>query len=112
MAQGRTALNYAFGPGAMLRLILMFCLLAGGAGAQQSCGPRSVIVENLREKYNERSRAGGVINHIELVEIWWSDATGAWTLMQTNVFGFSCVMASGSHFRLFVEEKEPPGDDG
>ncbi len=65
------------------------------AQAQMACGPRDSVIEKLGDQYGETRRGGGLAGPTAIVEIWASEATGTWTIIQTTPNGFSCIVAAG-----------------
>lgn len=64
-----------------------------------NCANRSMVVERLQSKYNERLAAGGLQEIGEshaIVEVWASQKTGTFTVMLTRPDGTTCVMATGT----------------
>lgn len=85
----------------MKRLIVtaLAALLACPASAQGAkCLPRTVLVEDLRNKYNERLSGGGLQNPQQLLEVWVSPESGSFTVFITRVDGLACIMATGKHW--------------
>lgn len=76
-------------------LTLSLCVLvAGPAGAQQTCWPRAMAVETLSERFAERPVAEAIsLDGGYIIEVWASEA-GTMTVLITGVTG------AGVDFRL------------
>jgi hypothetical protein len=70
------------------------------------CGNRDDFIKTLADKYNETSRAMGIANRINVVEIFVS-AKGTWTIMVTQPTGLTCIIAAGVGYT-----PSPPGIAG
>ena len=82
-------------------LLAAFIALHGApAAAQGSCGDRAAMVRKLDAMYGEVRRGFGLSNGI-LLEVWASEATGTFTILQSYTTGVSCVVAAG---RRWVDE--------
>jgi hypothetical protein len=68
---------------------------ANPAQAQFPCGDRADFIKTLADKYKETSKALGIANQTNLVEIFTS-AKGTWTIMVTQPTGKACIIAAGS----------------
>ena len=68
------------------------------AQAQMLCDMRDSVVAKLGDKYAEVRRGGGMAGPKVIFEIWASDATGTWTILQTHPDGTSCIMAVGNNW--------------
>ena len=75
--------------------ILPFCLIlssAGAASADAICMPSAEMEASLIDWYAEAPVDGAVR---EDAQMWASDATGTWTLVEYRENGLSCVLAQG-----------------
>jgi hypothetical protein len=73
--------------------------LAAGPGQPSEngvppCGPRAQIVQAMKQIFDERPQARGLISSNELFEIFVSPQ-GTWTMLVTNPHGISCIAAAG-----------------
>lgn len=64
------------------------------------CNTRKAFIEELRSSYNESILFLGLINPYTGVELYVNKETGSWTLLNTNIQGRSCIIASGYTFQL------------
>ena len=69
------------------------------AQAQTVCGQRDSVVAKLAEEFGETRRGGGLAGPTAIIEIWTSEATGTWTILQTTPAGFSCIVAAGDNWQ-------------
>ena len=67
--------------------------------AQVICPPRSVLVEHLKEKYNEEPLAFGLNNDGRVLELFGTPGGKTWTMLITDARGMSCVVTSGENWR-------------
>lgn len=68
------------------------------AAEQQPCGPRDEIVASLTADFGEKPKAMGLQQGESLMEIFASEQTGSFTVLQTDPEGRSCVVAMGSNW--------------
>jgi len=81
-------------------LILAGALAVGtnAASAQyQYCVEHGDLVAHLREQFQERQFAFGLIGHMAIMEVYVADS-GSWTIIVTDVAGRSCIVAAGEHW--------------
>lgn len=79
-------------------------LVAGQLRAgEATCLTREELVARLAADYGETRRAIGLSAPDRLVELFVSDATGSWTIAQTDATGRSCLLAFGDHFAAVPE---------
>ena len=93
-------------------LIIAAALIAGmatAAQAQMVCDTRDSIVEMLGKVYGEVRRGGG-LGGGNLLEIWVSEATGTFSILQTYPSGFTCIVAAGDGWHDYTAELIPTGD--
>jgi hypothetical protein len=85
-------------------LVLGAAALAPPVLAQSTttCMPRSVLTQQLTQKYNESLTGGGLQNPQQLLEIWSSPETGSFTVFITRANGLSCVVATGQNWQSNV----------
>ena len=67
--------------------------------AQTACADRDDLVANLETRYGEAFAGGGLQNAQQIVEVWFSEEQGTWTVLMTRADGRSCIMASGTNWR-------------
>lgn len=93
---------------AMLIVFTMLPLSAQGQGV--NCGSRSLIVARLGTQYQERQLGAGLRDTNTILELWVSDNSGTWSALLSYADGTTCVMATGSYWRM--PETTPPGVPG
>lgn len=76
--------------------ILAASATALSAQSEPKCGERDKLITELGQKFGEQLSAGGLTGPTKLLEIWNSEDTGSWTILQTDADGQSCIVASGS----------------
>jgi hypothetical protein len=64
------------------------------AEQQNTCGPRSQIVDQLGSEFKERQQAVGYVNDKAVLELFVS-SKGTWTLIATGTDGSSCLLSAG-----------------
>jgi len=64
------------------------------AHAQLVCGGHSDVVAGLAQAFQQRQIGYGVVGQAAIVEVYVS-ASGAWTMLITDVRGRSCILATG-----------------
>jgi len=84
----------------MILRLATICSLFASPIAAQECGPRDIIVARLQTLFQERKRASGLISHLEIMEVW-ASKTGSWTVLRSNIYGYSCVIVTGKNFGLW-----------
>ncbi|MEM6891208.1 MAG: hypothetical protein AAF636_24210 [Pseudomonadota bacterium] len=80
--------------------------------AQAACADRDDLVANLETRYGEEFAGGGLQNAKQILEVWFSEEKGTWTVLMTRADGRSCIMASGTNWRDPSEVKLPKGVPG
>ena len=75
------------------------------ADAQFHCGPRKIITQQLKEKFQESSGGMGLSKGV-LFEIWSAPATGTFTILTTTPQNISCIMAAGKDWSFQIIEDE------
>ncbi len=98
----------------MSRLILISVaigmLAASAAFGQTSCAPIEQVHQRLADKWGERRMSAGLQNQSRVFEVWVNEETGTWTILLSRANGTSCIMASGTNYRVFEDEDlEPTG---
>lgn len=86
----------------LLMLALMFIsalLSARPALAQQACGDRTAILDNLAGQYSEAPQAMGLSADGTVVEVLVS-SSGSWTILISHPNRVSCLAATGEHWEL------------
>ena len=86
----------------LISAALVFGMAANGPPAlAQTCAPREVIVERLKNTFDERLSSAGLQSGqpVDLViEIWSSQNTGTFTILMSHPKGVSCMVASGRDY--------------
>ena len=67
---------------------------ASSAPAQNQCGVRQELVQQLDAQFGEKPAATGQVDQQSMVEIFVSDQ-GTWTILVTGTDGGSCIIATG-----------------
>ncbi len=94
-----------FTPGALAATLIAGAAVATPVSAQAvSCGERQVMLNTLKDRYQENRTAYGITADGRLLEIF-SGPSGSWTLLMTQPGGKSCLMSSGEGWRHIIEEK-------
>ena len=83
----------------MTAIVIGSMWFAAAAQAQMVCGTRDSVVARLSEDYGETRRGGGLADPLAIFEIWASDETGTWTILETTPDGFTCIMAVGTDWQ-------------
>lgn len=68
------------------------------AAAQQICGERAAIIDQLRRDFNETPSGQGLASNGAVVEFL-SSASGSWTMLVTFPSGATCLLAAGDSWR-------------
>lgn len=76
----------------------------------RNCGPRSIFVENLAEKYQETRQSIGLAANNTVLEVFANLETGTWTILITSANGVTCAAASGGEFSLTATAPAPTGE--
>ena len=82
----------------MASVIVLVCFPAFSAQAQPICGTRHQVLKLISDGYGETQQKIKVINSREIFEMWASEETGSWTILKTNLDGFTCVAETGSYW--------------
>lgn len=82
------------------------------AQAQIPCGPRTALVDVLTETRGEQRVAGGLQNSQRMIEIWASAETGSFSILLTFADGSSCLLGTGTHFRILPVMPQAEGVHG
>lgn len=101
----------------LLALSLTFGMAALAPPAHAvSCAQRDTVVERLKTKFSEQLTVGGLQGSQNtaqsVVEIWASDETGTFTVLLTNAYGVSCIVAAGTDYFEAEPVPEPEGTAG
>ncbi len=75
-------------------------LTSASIQAQTACAPRDTLVANLSERFGETLTSGGLSGPTKLLELWTGES-GSWTILMTDAFGTSCIVASGRNWTEF-----------
>ncbi len=78
-------------------LIGAVALTAWPASAQQVCGERTAILDQLKREFNETPSGKGMASNGAVVEFLSSDA-GTWTMLVTFPSGSTCLLAAGDNW--------------
>lgn len=78
-----------------MRYAMLGLLISTQAAAQQVCGARKDIIEQLGKQFGETSRFEGINNAGEYLEILLSTKSGTFTLIATRPGGLTCVVDAG-----------------
>ncbi len=84
---------------AIVGVVMGASLIAPAASAQDvpPCGPRAQLVQAMKQMFDERPHATGLMSSSELFELFVSK-DGTWTILVTNPHGISCIAAAGENF--------------
>lgn len=94
-----------------LSLGLAGMILATQAGyAAPQCAKRTMVLDQLGQKYGETRRGMGVAANNTVMEMFASDTSGSWTIIVTLPDGMSCLVASGQGYESVAEELPASGD--
>jgi len=74
------------------------------ASARPPCIDRSVVIERLEQRYQEKSVSLGIAENGHVVEVLTSP-TGTWTIIITAPGGKTCFIASGNHWMNIKQVK-------
>ena len=86
---------------------------AGMSAAQTNCAERDAMTGALASKYGESFAGGGMQSSTRIIEVWFSEEKGTWTILMTRADGTSCVMAAGTDWRSMAPGiAEPAGVPG
>ncbi len=98
-------INGVLVPGALAAALMAGTSVATPVSAQAvSCGERQMMLNTLKNRYQESRTAYGITVDGRLLEIF-SGLSGSWTLLMTQPGGKSCLMSSGKGWRHIIEEK-------
>ena len=77
-----------------------------------TCADRAAVTAKLSE-LGEIQTGVGLNSKGQAMEIWTSEASGAWTIVLTTTAGRACIMAYGHHWSgLSPVAGEKPGKSG
>ena len=97
----------------MTGLTLLAALAPASLHAQTNCATRDTVVQKLETGYGEAFAGGGLQNATRIIEVWFSEEKGTWTILMTRADGTSCIMASGTNWREGMPGmKKPAGIPG
>ena len=82
-------------PLAVIAAITFSFIWASEAAQAESCETRDKIISQLDDKYGETRLGMGIAGETSIFEVWTSDTTGSWTILETTLDGLTCVMAVG-----------------
>ena len=81
-----------------LKLATAIIVMWSSAQAQMACGLRDAMVSQLGDRYGEVRKGAGLAGPTAIIEVWASDASGTWTIMETTADGLTCVLAAGDNW--------------
>ncbi len=84
---------------AILTLVSTAAVSTAASAQTGPCGPRSMVVENLAEQYQESPVAIGVTSGGGLVEVLSSSDGETWTIIVSTPEGVSCLITAGEGWR-------------
>lgn len=93
-------------------LIALAMVVPTAIHAQSNCADRDAVVASLENKYGEVFAGGGLQNPKQILEVWFSEERGTWTVLMTRANGKTCIMASGTNWRDSADVKLPKGIPG
>lgn len=93
-------------------LLAIALLLPTSLHAQNNCADRTRVVQSLESSYGESFAGGGVQSAKQIIEVWFSEEKGTWTILMTRANGQTCIMASGTNWRDGATVKLPEGIPG
>ena len=95
----------------VIAVFVGFTAFLAAAAQAASCDDRAKITAKLDEKYGETQRGmglsgqtrqedGGVWKRkrFSIFEVWASEATGTWTILETTPNGVTCIVAVGDNW--------------
>ncbi len=77
------------------------------AQSQQACNTHASLMTQLNLKYGE-ARLGSGMGSTTIFEMWASEETGTWTILEVFPNGMACVKAAGEGWE--TDPKIPEGD--
>ncbi len=87
--------------GAALAFVVSFGI-SGEPAYAQACSKHKDIVENLKNKYQEKQQGYGLIGGVAIMELFVSDK-GTWTIIITQQNGIACIVAAGNDWEQLPE---------
>ena len=96
----------------MIGLAVLTALIPSMSEAQTNCADRARITERLQTKYGETFAGGGLRDAKSIVEVWFSEAQGTWTILVTLPDGRACIMASGTNWLEALPSQQAAGIPG
>ncbi len=84
---------------ATILLAALIALYGAPAAAQMACGTHASMIASLDLKFGETRRGFGLSGPKLIFEVWASDETGTWTILQVYPSGTACLMASGKYWQ-------------
>jgi hypothetical protein len=76
---------------------------SGWAQGRPTCGDRSDLLAQLKEKFDEKPTGVGLTGNGTVVELTKS-SSGSWTLLLSFADGRSCLMAAGENWEQAPEQ--------
>ena len=79
----------------VIAVFVGFTAYLAAAAQAASCETRDKITAQLNDIYGESRLGMGIAGETSIFEVWTSDATGSWTILETTLDGLTCVIAVG-----------------
>ena len=80
-----------------------------GAGLAMQCGTRDAVVDALANGYGEQFAGAGLQSETRMMEVWTSAESGTWTILMTRADGTTCIVASGTDWRMPLPNEQIAG---
>ena len=92
--------------GASSLLALLVALWGGPAATQMAgfCGDHTKMVKKLKLGYGETRLGIGQVSPQALIEIWASEKTRTWTILEVYPGGMACIQSSGTRWMTYEPE--------
>ena len=87
-------------------LALLVVLHGAPAAAQMACGSHASLIAQLDMKYGEVRLGWGLAGSSVIIEVWVSEETGTWTILEVYPSGIACVGATGDGWQT---DENPKG---
>ena len=92
---------------AILVFFAVMFLVSNANSQGLTCAPRTGIIENLKNKYEESPVAMGLVHNGGVIEIFATKTGDTWTAIITMPDGMTCMVTSGESWEFL-----PPKDEG
>lgn len=93
----------------MFRAITLAALIALPTASHSApkCGPRDMVVKNMKDSYGETQQYVGLTEDgSAVIEMYANRETGTWTLVVTGPTGKMCLVETGQKFEA-IQQGEP-----